>query len=149
MHRGGRMSGERLEDTRRRITASLVAQMLFTAIAYLFTVITSFNADLGDPATALQIAPGSLWIWLVGCPTPVVHFFEQWLTFSSDPGHLRMDHCRNSIFSRHCRASIGQAGSACPRAPCSSWSTTAHGGRRTKRPCCWSRSDASATQSSI
>lgn len=56
---------QRLEDTRRGITASLVAQMLFAAIAYLFTVITSFNADLGDPATALQIASGSLWIWLV------------------------------------------------------------------------------------
>jgi len=56
---------ERLETTRRGITASLVAQMLLAAIAYLFTVITSFNADLGDPSTALQIASGSLWIWLV------------------------------------------------------------------------------------
>lgn len=56
---------ERLKHTRRGITASLVAQMLFAAIAYLFTVITSFQTDLGDPSTALQISSGSLWIWLV------------------------------------------------------------------------------------
>lgn len=59
---------KRLRSTRRGVTASLVAQMLFAAIAYLFTVIASFDAELGDPTTALQIASGSLWIWLVrGC----------------------------------------------------------------------------------
>lgn len=56
---------KRLKSTRRGVTASLVAQMLVAAIAYLFTVITSFTSELGDPTTALQIASGSLWIWLV------------------------------------------------------------------------------------
>ena len=55
----------RLRSTRRGVTASLVSQMLFAAITYLFTVISSFEAELGDPTTALQIASGSLWIWLV------------------------------------------------------------------------------------
>ena len=55
----------RLKSTRRGVTASLVSQMAFAGIAYLFTVIASFMADLGDPGTALQIASGSVWIWLV------------------------------------------------------------------------------------
>ena len=60
---------QRLKSTRRSVTASLVSQMAFAGIAYLFTVIASFEADLGDPGTALQIASGSVWIWLVciGC----------------------------------------------------------------------------------
>ena len=57
----------RLIRSRRGVTQSLVAQILFAALAYLFTVVTAFNADLGDPTTALQIASGSLWIWLVSC----------------------------------------------------------------------------------
>lgn len=51
--------------TQRRITPSLVWQMLGAAIAYLFTIITSFNANFGSPVIALQIAAGSLWTWLV------------------------------------------------------------------------------------
>lgn len=56
---------DRLKSTRRGVTYSLVAQLLFAAIAYLFTVIVSFETALGDPTTALQISSGSLWIWLV------------------------------------------------------------------------------------
>jgi hypothetical protein len=56
---------ERLLNSRRGFTASLVAQMALAVTAYLFTVISSFDAELGDVATALQIASGSLWIWLV------------------------------------------------------------------------------------
>ena len=55
----------RLRSTRRSVTASLVAQMALAGIAFLFTVIASFDTELGDPSTALQIASGSLWIWLV------------------------------------------------------------------------------------
>ena len=58
----------RLKSTRRGVTLSLFAQMTFAFIAYLFTVISSFEASLGDPITALQIASGSLWIWLVRLP---------------------------------------------------------------------------------
>lgn len=31
----------------------------------MFIIISSFDSELGDPTTALQIASGSLWIWLV------------------------------------------------------------------------------------
>lgn len=56
-------------NTKRGVTASLIGQMLFAGIAYLFTIITSFHTDFGDPPTALQIAAGSLWIWLVSLIT--------------------------------------------------------------------------------
>lgn len=56
---------ESLRATRRGVTASLVAQVMLAATAFLFTIIASFQAELGDPSTALQIASGSLWIWLV------------------------------------------------------------------------------------
>ena len=62
---------KRLKSTRRGVTPSLVAQLLFAGIAYLFTIISSFATELGDPATALQIASGSLWIWLVSNPVPL------------------------------------------------------------------------------
>lgn len=31
-------------------------------------VIAAFNTELGDPTSALQIAAGSLWLWLVSSP---------------------------------------------------------------------------------
>lgn len=55
----------RLRSTRRGVTFSLVAQILSAAIAWLFTVIASFLASLGDTAVALQISAGSIWVWLV------------------------------------------------------------------------------------
>ncbi|KAK3623666.1 hypothetical protein LTR56_020503 [Elasticomyces elasticus] len=70
----------RLESTRRGVTASLVAQMTVAGLAYLFTVISSFNASLGDPATALQIASGSMWIWLI----PVI---LGWITVGTQSTH--------------------------------------------------------------
>lgn len=57
---------DRLKTGRRGFTASLVAQMFVAAIAFLFTVISSFAASLGDISTGNQIGSGSLWIWLVG-----------------------------------------------------------------------------------
>ncbi|KAK5111673.1 hypothetical protein LTR62_004778 [Meristemomyces frigidus] len=71
---------ERIKSTRRGFTASLVAQMALAAIAYLFTVIASFMASLGDPTTALQIASGSLWIWLI----PVI---LGWITVGTQYSH--------------------------------------------------------------
>ncbi|EMC93630.1 hypothetical protein BAUCODRAFT_568559 [Baudoinia panamericana UAMH 10762] len=70
----------RLQATRRGVTASLVAQMLFAVTAYLFTVIAAFKAQMGDPETALQIASGSLWIWLI----PVI---SGWLTVGTQSTH--------------------------------------------------------------
>ncbi|KAK5699682.1 hypothetical protein LTR97_005811 [Elasticomyces elasticus] len=70
----------RLKSTRRGVTASLVAQMAVAGLAYLFTVISSFNASLGDPATALQIASGSMWIWLI----PVI---LGWITVGTQSTH--------------------------------------------------------------
>jgi hypothetical protein len=54
-----------LDGTRRGVTFSLVAQMLLASVAYLFTIIGAFQASIGDPSTALQIAAGNLWIWMV------------------------------------------------------------------------------------
>ena len=42
---------DRLKNTRRGVTASLVAQTLFAAVAFLFTVIASFDNELGDPVS--------------------------------------------------------------------------------------------------
>lgn len=42
-----------------------MAQTLSASLAYVFVIISSFDSELGDPTTALQIASGSLWIWLV------------------------------------------------------------------------------------
>lgn len=54
-----------LMKTRRGYTASLGAQMAMAIIAYLFTIISSFIGNLGDVTVALQIASGSLWIWMI------------------------------------------------------------------------------------
>ena len=72
-----------------------MAQTLFAAIAYVLIVIASFDNELGDPTTALQIASGSLWIWLVRkittyAPTSFVDVFL-------DTSDLGMDKCRHSI----------------------------------------------------
>jgi len=56
-----------LSKTRRGVTFSLVAQMLLASVAYLLTIIGGFQASAGDPTTALEIAAGNLWVWMV-CP---------------------------------------------------------------------------------
>ena len=84
----------RLESTRRGVTASLVAQMAVAGISYLFTVISSFEAQLGDPTTALLIASGSLWIWLVGSSVTIPKFSDA--DASLDSRYCRVDHIWNS-----------------------------------------------------
>ena len=54
-----------LKNTRRGVTLSLIAQIVGATIAWLFTVITSFLGSLGDIETALQIASGSVWLWMI------------------------------------------------------------------------------------
>ncbi|RMX95866.1 hypothetical protein D0868_11497 [Hortaea werneckii] len=71
---------ESLRTTRRGVTASLVAQVMLAATAFLFTIIASFQAELGDPSTALQIASGSLWIWLI----PII---SGWVTVGTQHSH--------------------------------------------------------------
>lgn len=56
---------QQIKSTRKVVTLPLLAQGSLALIAYIFTVGSAFEADLGDPTTALQIASGSLWIWLV------------------------------------------------------------------------------------
>lgn len=53
-----------LKNTRRGITTSLIVQILFAAIAWLFTVVAAFD-DLGDVATALSISSSSIWLWMI------------------------------------------------------------------------------------
>ncbi|KAK5117926.1 hypothetical protein LTR85_008700 [Meristemomyces frigidus] len=74
----------RLKSTRRGVTASLVAQMALASVTYLFTVITSLVGSLGDQATGLQIASGSLWIWLI----PVI---IGWITVGTQYSHRTID----------------------------------------------------------
>jgi hypothetical protein len=55
----------RLKGSRRGFTYSLVAQILLAAFVWLFTIISSLLAAIGNATTALQIAAATLWIWLV------------------------------------------------------------------------------------
>ncbi|KAI9664198.1 MAG: hypothetical protein M1831_002377 [Alyxoria varia] len=57
-------SQENLKNTQRNVTISLIAQMLFAVIAWLFTIIASFDM-LGDPTVALYISSSSIWLWMV------------------------------------------------------------------------------------
>lgn len=102
----------RLRSTRRGFTASLVAQMALAFVAYLFTVIASFLAYLGDPNTALQIASGSIWIWLVCTATiwpklalGVILLQHILMCYLSDSCNFRVDYCwyaNNSPLDRKC-----------------------------------------------
>ncbi|KAI6826728.1 hypothetical protein KC332_g1721 [Hortaea werneckii] len=91
---------ESLRATRRGVTASLVAQVMLAATAFLFTIIASFQAELGDPSTALQIASGSLWIWLI----PII---SGWVTVGTQHSHNTI---RNALEAQH-------AARANPRSP--------------------------------
>ncbi|OCL07000.1 hypothetical protein AOQ84DRAFT_398719 [Glonium stellatum] len=55
----------RLRRTRRGVAFSLVAQILAAAIAWLFTVSSSFVTSTGDIVVANQLSSGSLWMWLI------------------------------------------------------------------------------------
>jgi hypothetical protein len=56
---------KRLENTRRGVTFSLVAQIIMAGIAWLLTVISSFLESSGDTDTFVQMSSGSIWIWMV------------------------------------------------------------------------------------
>ena len=56
----------KLRNTRRGRTLSLVFQLLAATVAFLFTVIASFVASLGNITAALQLSAGSIWLWMVG-----------------------------------------------------------------------------------
>ncbi|KAK4988738.1 hypothetical protein LTR50_003702 [Elasticomyces elasticus] len=53
-----------LYNTRRGVTISLILQILFAVVAWLFTVIAAFE-NLGDVVTALSISSSSIWLWMV------------------------------------------------------------------------------------
>ena len=54
-----------LKNTRRGVTFSLIAQVVAAALAWVFTLIISFVGDLGSNVTGLQIATGSVWLWMI------------------------------------------------------------------------------------
>jgi len=64
----------RLQTTRRNATASLIWQMFVAIVAYSLTSASSFMASLGNHSSALQIASGTLWVWLVYYCTSLKHF---------------------------------------------------------------------------
>ena len=53
-----------LSNTRRGVTISLIAQILFAAIAWFFTVVAAFD-NLGDTTVALSISSSSIWLWMI------------------------------------------------------------------------------------
>ncbi|TDL21420.1 hypothetical protein BD410DRAFT_304783 [Rickenella mellea] len=54
-----------LRNTRREFSAALLAQVLWASIAYLLTVISAAIGNFGDHVVGLQIASGSIWIWMI------------------------------------------------------------------------------------
>jgi hypothetical protein len=56
---------KQLEGNRRGITFSLLAQNLLAFLVWIFTIVSSFLAAIGNTTIALQIAAATLWIWLV------------------------------------------------------------------------------------
>jgi hypothetical protein len=55
----------KLQRTRRGRTASLYAQIISAALAFVFTVVSAFVREIDDTDIVLQISAGTLWIWLV------------------------------------------------------------------------------------
>ena len=55
----------KLKDTRRGRTLSLVFQMGVAILAWFLTIVAAFVSSLGDTSTGLQIAAGSIWVWMV------------------------------------------------------------------------------------
>lgn len=55
----------RLLSTKRKLTLSLVAQLLVAVIAWILTTVGSFGSQLGDHAEALAFSSSALWTWLV------------------------------------------------------------------------------------
>ena len=54
-----------LQNTRRGVTFSFVAQISAAILSWLLTIISSFVGSLGDIPTSLQVSGGSLWVWMV------------------------------------------------------------------------------------
>lgn len=56
---------ERLRNTRRQYTFSLVAQTSFGVVAWVLTIVGSYVTSLGQHSEALLLSSGTLWTWLV------------------------------------------------------------------------------------
>ncbi|KAF2447526.1 hypothetical protein P171DRAFT_429156 [Karstenula rhodostoma CBS 690.94] len=56
---------QRLHNTRRQYTFSLVTQTSFAFIAWILTIIGSYATALGQHSEALLLSSGTLWTWLV------------------------------------------------------------------------------------
>ena len=61
-----RKLGENIAITRRGVTLSLIAQLIVAILSWILSVLSAFQSALGNPAEALVMSSGSLWIWLVG-----------------------------------------------------------------------------------
>ncbi|KAL1607693.1 hypothetical protein SLS60_002628 [Paraconiothyrium brasiliense] len=56
---------QRLHNTRRQYTFSLVAQTSFAVIAWILTIVGSYVTSLGQHSEALLLSSGTLWTWLI------------------------------------------------------------------------------------
>ncbi|TDL21417.1 hypothetical protein BD410DRAFT_840613 [Rickenella mellea] len=54
-----------LRKTRRGFSATLLAQVLWASLAYLLTVVSAAIGNFGDEVIGLQIASGSIWLWML------------------------------------------------------------------------------------
>jgi hypothetical protein len=55
----------RLLATRRKLTLSLITQMLVAVMAWILTIIGTFGSELGSHAEGLVLSSSTLWTWLV------------------------------------------------------------------------------------
>ena len=54
-----------LSFTRRKVTLSLVIQMLVAAVAWAMSVSVLFITNIGDLISTEQIAAGNVWVWMI------------------------------------------------------------------------------------
>jgi hypothetical protein len=66
---------KRLEQSRRGISFSLVAQILLALFVWVLTIISSLLAATGKTTSALQIAAATLWVWLVRVLSSILRLF--------------------------------------------------------------------------
>ena len=79
-HPWWRAVSERLEESTRSITASLVFQVLFAALTWLLTVIAA-KQGAGELTSTDAIAISSLWMWLLPIVAGWVSIGTQWVSF--------------------------------------------------------------------
>jgi hypothetical protein len=80
--------------SRRKATASLIAQVFLAAVVWFLTIVSSLLVATGTINTALQVAVSTLWVWLVSLfGNKALHFDEPGTDSEPriDSYHVRMN----------------------------------------------------------